>query len=127
MTFSSRQSAMLERSRTRFGESATLRRYTFGNPAYKTGTPPTETLAESATVLIVRTKTFEGLDAAGAGGRVAVDRFTAWVLAADVAWTPAPDDTRLVFNGVTYKIAAVEAENDGLAWRMRMERLGSEE
>lgn len=117
-TFADRQTAMLERQRTEFGEDAVFTKVTFGTPDYKAGSPPTETVdGGPTTVKIVRSKTFEDRE---------VDRFAAWLLAADLAWTPDPAHTRVVFGGVTYKPAAVEPENDGLAYRCRFERLGSE-
>lgn len=126
-TFAARQAAMLERQRDRFGENATFNRYTYGTDNFKTGVKGTATLADGPeTVKIVRAATRESLEPAGAGGRVGVERLEWWLIAADLSWEPTKADTRVTFGGKTYRPAAIELENDGLAYRFRLEELTSE-
>lgn len=107
------------------GTPATFRRYTHTADDLLAGTKGTATLAGTAEAMVVVQPTRDAHERGGSGGRTGIERLDVWVRAEDVGWTPTREGTTVELGGVTYRPAAVEAEDGGLTHRLRLERLES--
>ena len=107
------------------GETFTFTPYTAGTPNALAGTV-SDVAGTPVALKCCRTRTSVGLEGGGAGGRTGVERFELTVNLARLGFTPQPRTTRVTLGSVTYKIVAVETENDGKSARVRVERLVSE-